>query len=92
MHEIHLSFVCFQENHRSENVSGCLYTRLLSKTKKAAKFYLTKNGCVKAQVKSHCNFTLHLIEAVKLKRFKKVSSDLKTILMTDLTDLRFLEL
>ena len=27
-----------------------------------------------------------------LKQFKKVSSDLKTILMTDLADLRFLEL
>ena len=37
------------------------------------------------------NFILHLIEVGKLKRFKKVSSDLKTILMTDLADLRFLE-
>ena len=35
------------------------------------------------------NFTLHLIKVGKLKRFKKVSSDLKTILMTDLADLRF---
>ena len=35
------------------------------------------------------NFALHLIKVGKLKRFKKVSSDLKTILMTDLADLRF---
>ena len=33
------------------------------------------------------NFTLHLIKVGKSKRFKKVSSDLKTILMTDLADL-----
>ena len=38
------------------------------------------------------NFALHLIKVGKLKRFKKVSSDLKTILMIDLADLRFLEL
>ena len=37
-------------------------------------------------------FTLHLINAGKLKRFKKVSSDLKTILKTDLANLRFREL
>ena len=37
------------------------------------------------------NFTLHLIKVGKLKQVKKVSSDLKTILMTDLADLRFLE-
>ena len=30
------------------------------------------------------NFTLHLIKVGKLKRFEKVSSDLKTILKTDL--------
>ena len=35
-------------------------------------------------------FTLHLIKVGKLKRFKKVSSDLKTILKTDLANLRFL--
>ena len=35
------------------------------------------------------NFALHLIKVGKLKRFKKVSSDLKTILMTDSADLRF---
>ena len=34
------------------------------------------------------NFTLHLIKVGKLKRFKKVSSDLKSILKTDLADLR----
>ena len=36
------------------------------------------------------NYTLHLIKEGKLKRFKKVSSDLKTILKTDLANLRFL--
>ena len=36
------------------------------------------------------NFTLHLIKVGKLKRFKKVSSDLKSILNTDLSDLRLL--
>ena len=36
------------------------------------------------------NFTLHLIKAGKLKRFKKVSNDLKTILKTDLADVRLL--
>ena len=36
------------------------------------------------------NFTLHLIKVGKLKRFKKVSSDMKTILKTDLANLRFL--
>ena len=35
-------------------------------------------------------FTLHLIKAGKLRRFKKVSSNLKTILKTDLANLRFL--
>ena len=36
------------------------------------------------------NFTLHLIKVGKLKRFKKVSSDLQTILKTNLANLRFL--
>ena len=36
------------------------------------------------------NFTLHLIKVGKLKRFKKVSSDLKSILRTDLADLPLL--
>ena len=35
------------------------------------------------------NFTLHLIKVGKLKRFEKVSSDLKTILKTDLANLLF---
>ena len=35
------------------------------------------------------NFTVHLINVGKLKRFKKVSSDLKAILKTDLVNLRF---
>ena len=36
------------------------------------------------------NFTLHFIKVGKLKRFKKVSGDLKTSLKTDLANLRFL--
>ena len=36
------------------------------------------------------NFTLHLIKVGKLKRFKKVLSDLKTILMAAFADLRLL--
>ena len=36
------------------------------------------------------NFTFHLLKVGKLKRFKKVSSDLKTIFKTDLAHLRFL--
>ena len=36
------------------------------------------------------NFPLHLIAGGNFKRFKKVSSDLKTILKTDLANLRFL--
>ena len=35
------------------------------------------------------NFTLRVIKVGKLKQFKKVSSDLETILMTDLADLSF---
>ena len=40
------------------------------------------------------NFTLHLIyiKVGKVKQFKKVSCDFKTILMTDLADLQFLRL
>ena len=41
-------------------------------------------------ISSSSNFSLHLIKVGKLKRFKKVSSDLKTILKTDLANLRFL--
>ena len=36
------------------------------------------------------NFTLHLIKVGKLKLFKKVSSDLKTISGTNLADLQLL--
>ena len=36
------------------------------------------------------NFILHRIKFGKLKRFKKVSSDLRTILKTDSANLRFL--
>ena len=38
------------------------------------------------------NFTCHLMKVGKVKQFKKVSSDFKTILMTDLDDLHFLGL
>ena len=44
---------------------------------------------MKAKVKTPSNFTLHLIKVGQLKRSKKVSSDLKTILIADLADLRF---
>ena len=38
------------------------------------------------------NFTFHLMKVGKVKQFKKVSNDFKTILMTDLGDLHFLGL
>ena len=38
------------------------------------------------------NFTFHLTKVGKVKQFKKVSSDFKTILMADLGDLHFLGL
>ena len=38
------------------------------------------------------HFTLHLIKVEKLQQVKKVSSDLKTILTTDLANLEFVEL
>ena len=36
------------------------------------------------------NLTLHLMKAGKLKRFKEVSSDSKTIIKTDLANLLFI--
>ena len=71
-------------------VNGCLYTRLLTKTEELLK-------CVcEGPSKISSNFTLHLIKVGKMKRFKKVSSDLKTMLMTDLptlvADMWFLDL
>ena len=71
-------------------VNGCLYTRLLTKTEELLK-------CVcEGPSKISSNFTLHLIKVGKMKRFKKVSSDWKTMLMTDLptlvADLWFLDL
>ena len=68
--------------------NGCLYTRLLSKTWELLSFINQKFVC-EGLSKISSNSTLHLIKVGKLKRFKKVSSDLKTILMTDLADLRF---
>ena len=65
----------------SRGVNGCLYTRLLSKTEELLK-------CVcEGPSKISSNFTLHLIKVGQMKRFKKVSSDLKTILKTDLPTL-----
>ena len=67
-----LFFLQFRDFSNSYN--GCPYTRLLSNT-----------SCVKAiRSKISSNFTLHLSKVGKLKQlFKKVSSNLKTILMTD---------
>ena len=57
------------------------------------RFTHQKCVCEEGLSKISSNFTLHLILKVgKLKQFKKVSSDLKTIRiirMTDLTDLSF---
>ena len=74
----------------TRGVNGCLYTRLLSKTEELLK-------CVcEGPSKISSNFNLYLIKVGKMKRFKKVSSDLKTMLMTDLptlvADLWFLDL
>ena len=69
---------------------GCLYTRLLSKTSELLSFTWPKMCVWRPKKNLKSNFTLHLIKVGKLKRFKKVSSDLKTILKTDLANLRFL--
>ena len=72
---IYLFFFFFlQFRDFSNSYNGCPYTRLLSNT-----------SCVKAiRSKISSNFTLHLSKVGKLKQlFKKVSSNLKTILMTD---------
>ncbi|CAH3119942.1 unnamed protein product [Porites lobata] len=60
-------------------------------TKEMCYFYflLNQKFVCEALSKISSSFALHLIKVGKLKRFKKVSSDLKTILMTDLADLRF---
>ena len=65
----------------SRGVNGCLYTRLLSKTEELL------NCVCEGPSKISTNFTLHLIKVGKMKRFKKASSDLKTILKTDLPTL-----
>ena len=57
---------------------------------RAVKFYLTKKYSKKiSKKKTSSNFTLHLVKVGKLKRFKKVSSVLKTN-KTDFANLRFL--
>ena len=58
----------------------CLYTRLLSKTYELLSFTYNQKFVCEGLSKISGNFTLHLIKVGKLKRFKKVSSDLKTIL------------
>ena len=73
----------------TRGVNGCLYTRLLSKTEELLK-------CVcEGPSKISSNFTLHPTKVGKMKRFKKVLSDLKIILNTDLptlvADLWFLD-
>ena len=67
-------FFFLQFRDFSNSYNGCPYTRLLSNT-----------SCVKAiRSKISSNFTLHLSKVGKLKQlFKKVWSNLKTILMTD---------
>ena len=57
---------------------------------KSRQVLLNQRFVCEGQSKIPSNFALHLIKVGKLKRFKKVSSDLKTILMTDLADLRLL--
>ena len=71
-------------------VNGCLYSRLLSKTQEL--LILNQKYLCEGLSKSSSYFTLHLIQGWKLKGFKKVSRDLKTILKTDLANLRFLKL
>lgn len=68
---------------------GCLYPRLLTKTLSCQVLLNQKCTCEGLSKISH-NFTLHPIKARKLKRFKKVSSDSKTILKSDLANLQFL--
>ena len=67
-------------------VTSCLYTRSLSKTKLLLNQRYVSEGL--SGISSY--FTLHLIKVGKLKRFKQVSSDLKTILTTDLATSGFL--
>ena len=64
-------------NKDVKSTFGCLYIRLLRFTSPQ----YTCEGLSKISI----NFTLHLSKVGKLKRFKKVSSDLKIIL-----NLRFL--
>ena len=56
---------------------GCLYTRLLSKTKELLSFtVLSQIFVCEGLSKISSNFTLHPIKVGKLKQFKTVSSDL----------------
>ena len=56
-------------------------------------YVLLNQECVcEGLCKIPSNFSLHLIKVAKLKQFKKVSSNLKTILVSNLADLWFLEL
>ena len=56
---------------------GCLYTRLLSKTKELLSFTVVSQIFVyEGLSKISSNFTLHLIKVGNLTQFKTVSSDL----------------
>ena len=66
---------------------GSLYTRL-----RAAKFYFTKDTCVKTKVKFQVIILRISLKSESWNDSGKVSSGLKTILTTDVANLRFLEL
>ena len=66
---------------------GSLYTR-----PRAAKFYFTKDTCVKTKVKSQVIILRISLKSKSWNDSGKVSSGLKTILITDVVNLRFLEL
>ena len=66
---------------------GSLYTR-----PRAAKFYFTKDTSVKTKVKSQVIILRISLKSESWDDSGKVSSGLKTILITDVANLRFLEL
>ena len=80
------------KDDKMQTKSVCLYTRLLSKTWELLTVLLNQKCMCEGLSKISSNFTLHLIKVAKLKQFKKVLSNLKIILVSNLTDLWFLEL
>ena len=66
---------------------GSLYTG-----PRAAKFYFTTDTCVKTEVKSQVIILRISLKSESWNDSGKVSSGLKTILTTDVVNLRFLEL